>query len=227
ARGALTAIEGFTARRIDVIPNAVDAERFAPGVAVGRAGARRELGLPPQAPIVGSVGRFDPVKNQRVLVQLLALLRRRFPDLLLVLVGDGPDRLALERLAQELGVGDALRVFGLQRRVERILPALDVFALPSRSEGIPLALLEAMAAGVPVVAAAVGGVSEAVHCGSEAGLVEGSPDDPACFRVAVGHLLLGRAQAAPLAANAMRRVRDEFGIEAICRRYRDILAGGV
>src|SRR5262249_5792952 len=83
ARGALTAIEGFTARRIDVTPNAVDAERFAPGVAVGRAGARRELGLPPQAPIVGSVGRFDPVKNQRVLVQLLALLRRRFPDLLL------------------------------------------------------------------------------------------------------------------------------------------------
>ena len=231
AQRVLAAVEGFSRRDVAVVPNAIDVARFASGASRGRGAARTRLGLPPQAPILGSVGRLDPVKNSRLLVRLIALLRRRFPEALLVLVGEGPERAALAALAQQLGVADAVHLLGLQRDIERILPAFDVFALPSRSEGIPLSLLEAMAARVPVVASAVGGIPEAARGGEEALLIDGVPSDDddyaQRFTAAAERLLLEPATASRLVENAARRVRSEFAIEAVCERYRDILAAVV
>jgi glycosyltransferase involved in cell wall biosynthesis len=228
---ALGALEGFAGRDIAVVPNAIDVARVAAGAPGGRDAARRRFGLPLHAPILGTVGRLDPVKNHRLLVHVVARLRRRLPNALLVLVGDGPERTALETLVRERSAGDAVRLLGVQRDVERILPAFDVFALSSLSEGIPLSLLEAMAAGVPVVATAVGGIPEAARAGEDALLVDGTPSEEADyverFATAVEHLLRNPASARRLAESAAQRVRQEFDLDVVYQRYRDILAAAV
>jgi glycosyltransferase involved in cell wall biosynthesis len=112
-------------------------------------------------PIVGSLGRLTDQKGYDALVRALPAL----PDATLVLVGDGPERPALEALAAELGVADRLHVTGWTDDARRHLPAFDVFALPSRWEGMPLVILEAMHAGLPVVASDVGSVAESVRDG--------------------------------------------------------------
>jgi glycosyltransferase involved in cell wall biosynthesis len=220
-------LEGFQGYAVAVVPNAVDVERFTPAPAGGRESARRRLGLSLSAPILASVGRLVAVKNQVALVRVVARLRRRFADAALVLIGDGDEATTLAAVARDLGVGDAVHFVGTRRDVEELLPAFDVFCLPSVSEGIPLSLLEAMAAGVPVVAAATGGIPEAARAGEDALLVDGQPtgDDYADrFAAAVERLLLDRDCAQRLAASARRRVCDEFTIDSICRRYRDLLA---
>jgi glycosyltransferase involved in cell wall biosynthesis len=134
-------------------------------------------------PILGSIGRLDRQKGYDVLLVALA----RLPDARLVLVGDGPERNALERLAGELGVRPRVHFAGRRADARDQLSAFDVFVLPSRFEGFPLAILEAMLAGVPVVATSVGSVAEAVLDGVTGSLV--APDDPGALTDALGRLL--------------------------------------
>jgi glycosyltransferase involved in cell wall biosynthesis len=219
--------EGFARQDIALVPNAVDSARFARPLPEARDTARHRLGVPPHAPILGSVGRLEPVKNHVALVYVIAHLRRRLPDALLVIAGEGPQRRPLEVLARQLGVADAVRLVGARRDVEELLPAFDVFALPSLCEGIPLALLEAMAAGIPVVAAATGGIPEAARAEQDALLVDGEPIGESYverFTAAVERLLIDPACGRRLTESARLRVHSEFDIETVCRRYREILA---
>jgi glycosyltransferase involved in cell wall biosynthesis len=227
ARG-LAAAERFDRHDIAVVPNAIDLELFSADQPGAREAARRSLGLPLTAPILGSVGRLQAVKNHGALIRIIARLRRQQPDAMLVVIGEGEHRSALEALARDVGVADAVRLVGMRRDVAQLLPAFDVFCLTSLSEGIPLSLLEAMAAGVPVVAAATGGIPEAAGSGTDALLVDGDPagdDYVERFASAVDGVLLDRAGAQRRAASARQRVRSEFSIDAACRRYREILAG--
>jgi glycosyltransferase involved in cell wall biosynthesis len=232
----LKEIEGFAGRDITVIRNGVDGGAWAAAARDGRASARARVGLPSQAVILGSVGRLHAVKNHQMLIEVIAELRRRVPAAALVLVGDGPERAALAALAQERGVADAVRFLGWRRDVDRILPAFDLFCLSSLSEGIPLTLLEAMAARVPIVAMAAGGVPEAVRHDVEALLIDGvtaagagrSTTEAAAaqrFATAVERLLGDAALRDRLTERAAARVRDEFNLAAACERYRDLLAG--
>jgi len=141
---------------VNVIPPGIDTERFTPG---NKSLARQRLGLSEHWRIIGSVGRLHPVKGQRFLVEAI----RRLPDdVHAVFVGDGPTRHELEQLVQELSLGARVHFIGHRDDLDRIYPAFDIFCLPSLSEGLPRALLEAQASGIPAVATNVGGVPEAV-----------------------------------------------------------------
>jgi glycosyltransferase involved in cell wall biosynthesis len=177
------------------VPNGV------PDLAAARSagGRRRWPGF-----VVGAVGRLHPQKGLDVLVRAVALV----PEVRLVLVGDGPQRVELERLAGELGIRSRLTVTGWTDQPRAYLPSFDVVALPSRFEGLPLALLEAMLAGRAVIATGVGSVPDAVWDGKTGLLVP--VDDAAALAAALRRLLRDVTLRARLGAAA----RD-----LVCRRY--------
>lgn len=161
-RGWLIRDVAVPARKVVTIHNGVDTVRFAPG---DRAAARRALALPPDVPMVGTVGRLDPVKDHATLVRAFAAVAQRMPAAVLVIVGDGPCRRDLEQLVAELGLGPRVRLLGECKDVPVTLDAMDVFVLPSFAEGISNTLLEAMAMALPVVVTRVGGNPELVEDG--------------------------------------------------------------
>jgi glycosyltransferase involved in cell wall biosynthesis len=173
--------DGYDARRIAVIPNAVDLARFERNGE--RTDVRRELGLPPNAPLVGVVGRVKQLKGIEDFLSAAAIVGRRFPAAHFVIIGEGLElqdgvvvqddvyRQKLDRQVVELGLQDRVTFTGFRADVDRILPELSVSVLPSLSEGLSNALLESLAAGVPVVATRVGGTAEVVRDGENGLLV--------------------------------------------------------
>jgi glycosyltransferase involved in cell wall biosynthesis len=157
-------IVGLPSHSIDSVPNGVPAMRIEP------AGRPRPTAAP--ASVIGSLGRLTDQKGYERLVRALPQL----PEAILVLVGDGPERETLQGLAADLGVAQRLRITGWTSDARGYLPTFDIFALPSSWEGMPLSILEAMHAGLPVVASEVGSVAEAVSDG-ETGYVIGAGDD--------------------------------------------------
>jgi glycosyltransferase involved in cell wall biosynthesis len=167
--------DGYDARRIAVIPNAVDLARFERNVE--RTDVRQELGLPAEALLVGVVGRVQPLKGIEDFLRAAAIVGRRFPAAHFVIIGEGYQlqdgavvrdeayRQKLDRLVADLGLQDRVTFTGFRSDVHRILPELSVSVLPSLSEGLSNALLESLAAGVPVVATRVGGTAEVVRDG--------------------------------------------------------------
>jgi len=169
---------GIPASRIHQIDNAIE-----PPQAVGEpAGAlRRELGLPEHAYVFGAVARLAPEKNLDLLLDAFAAMDDHASVLLLV--GDGPDRAALEAQAQRLGLGERVRFAGQRDDMARVYPALDCLVLSSRTEGMPLVVLEAMACGVPVIATAVGDVPRLLAASPRSRVVP--PGDPAALGAAL------------------------------------------
>lgn len=152
--------EGFPARCVDVIYNGIDAgERPTPA---DRNDARASLGLPPDAFVIGTAGRLDPVKNLPALLRAHALMVGKMPRTRTVIIGDGPERGPLEALASELGVADTVVFAGYRSDVRAMMSAFDVYVNCSVYEGVSLTILEAMAAGLPVIATPVGGNPEVV-----------------------------------------------------------------
>jgi sugar transferase (PEP-CTERM/EpsH1 system associated) len=211
-------------RKVHVVPNGIDVARFDRDGDRGE--LRRSLGLPAEAPIIGTVGRLDEVKRQDRLIRAFAQVRRGWPEARLLLVGDGPSRDELRTLTEGLGLGDCVHFAGYQPRPERYLHAMDVFALTSRSEGMPLAVLEAWAAGVPVVASRVGGLPELIDDGRTGRLIE--PGDEAAWSEALAALLADPQAASRLGQEGRRHVRARFGVRAMAtnyeRHYRELLA---
>jgi glycosyltransferase involved in cell wall biosynthesis len=201
--------------KLTVVPNGIDTARF---LAPPDAQLRRSLGIPEGAPVVGTIGRLCEVKRQDVLLKAFATLRRGVPDAHLILVGEGPLRGELERLARELGVARVTHLAGYQSQPERFLPLMNVFALTSRSEGMPLAVLEAWAAGVPVVASAVGGLPELIEQ-DRTGLLFPALDEDA-LAAAVGRLLLDRASAAAMGTRGREWVQSQYTLDRMAQRYR-------
>ncbi|MCS7467944.1 glycosyltransferase [Stieleria sp. ICT_E10.1] len=153
--------EGFPQDKVHVIRNGVDCERFEPNEAHRRE-VREELQLDPETQLVGIVAALRSEKNHSLLVRAAARLRDRHPQLHWVVVGDGPERGAIERLAKELQVADRVHLLGTRHDTPRLLSALDVFTLCSLNEASPVSILEAFACEVPVVASDVGSVGETV-----------------------------------------------------------------
>ena len=196
--------------RIELVPPGVDHAFFSPG---NRAGARRALGLPTDAPVLLFVGRVQPLKGLQVAIETLADVRRRWSDAVLVVVG-GPSGLegdgelaACSALARALGVSDAMRWVDPQphHMLSTYYRSADVVLVPSRSESFGLVVLEAAACGVPVVAAAVGGLTSIVVDGETGFLVEGR--DPRDHAAAVTRILSDPVAAATLGARAARHAR--------------------
>lgn len=152
-----------------------------------RAEARRVLGLADDAPVVGTVANFTPKKDQRCLLVAARRLASSHPGLRLVLVGSGPLEEDLRSQVRRDDLSAQVVFTGSRDDVQRLLPAFDVFALSSLHEGLPISLLEAMAAGVPTVATRVGGIPEAMTDGREGVLV--APQDVDALAEAIGRLL--------------------------------------
>ncbi|WP_076344162.1 glycosyltransferase [Paludisphaera borealis] len=157
-------------RKIRLIFNGIDMARFREPCVPDA--VRSELGISPESPVIGTVGRLSEIKRQDVLIQAFARIRQRVPSAHLILVGDGPLRQSLGELAVALGLGDGVHFVGFRPHSAPYLRAMDVFALTSRSEGMPQAVLEAQIVGVPVVVNRVGGLPELIDHGRTGLLVE-------------------------------------------------------
>lgn len=194
---------GFRKDRIHTIRNAL----VEPREPLPRREARAALGLPADARIVGWVGRFGAEKGPDLFIEALAALG---PDVLGVMIGDGPERAPTAALAKSRGADDRLRLTGAIDGADRYLLAFDALTLSSRTEGTPMILLEAMAAGVPVVTTAVGGVPDVVGPG-EAMLV--APGDAGALADAIRAVLDAPAEAEARARRAHQRLEQEFAVE--------------
>jgi glycosyltransferase involved in cell wall biosynthesis len=219
----LAEAEGLPRHKTVVIENGVDPDLGS--TAPARQAARALLGLPGDAPILGTVGRLAAQKGQSDLVRALPAIRAAIPGARLVIAGDGPLRGALEEEARRAGVQDAVRFLGHRGDVPVILSALDLFVLPSLWEGLPLALLEAMSMSLPVVATRAVGIEETVSDGVE-GLLVPCRDPDALARAAARvlgdrHLALGFGMA------GRRRVVERHSLAAVADRidalYRRVL----
>lgn len=217
ARAVVIEIERVDPARVITILNGVDTEEYRPGGDPGAARAR--LGAPPCGYHVGCVARLSAEKDHATLLAAFARLRSRRAGAHLTLVGDGPLRQDLEREAARLGVAGAVTFAGTRPDVAALLPAFDVFALASRSEGISLTLIEAAAVGIPLVATRVGGNAEILGEG-EAGLLvpPGEPDALAAALEAVA----ARPDRAELGRRGRARVVARFGADSMARAYGEL-----
>jgi glycosyltransferase involved in cell wall biosynthesis len=188
---------------VEIITHGIDTGSLRPAGDEGRRAAREALGLDPDAPVIGTVGNFTVKKDQATLLTAAARLVDEHPGLRVVLVGSGPLEAELRAQAQGLGIGDATVFAGSRDDVFALLPAFDLFALSSRFEGLPIALLEAMACGVAPVVTRVGGVPEVVTDGRDGVLVD--PGDAGELATALGKLLADPTRRQELATGAAER----------------------
>jgi len=199
------------------VPNGIRVQAFESANPELRAALAVELGLEADARIIGSVGRLTPVKDQALLLRAFVPVLAAEPRAALAVVGDGPLRAELEALASEYGIAARTRFLGDRSDVAKILPGFELFALSSRSEGYSIALLEACASALPIVATRVGGNEEIVHDGITGRLV-GAGDEQA-FALALKQLL----NDPPLAQTMGRRGRawayEQASVEAMALRY--------
>lgn len=201
---------GVSPERLHLIRNAwVANEPF-----LSRADARARLGVPESAPLVGFVGRLSAEKGADVLLDAVALLGPAAP--MVAFIGDGPQAGALAVRSTAAGLESHVRWCGRIARAAPLLRAFDVVALSSRTEGTPMVLLEAMAAGVPVVASRVGGVPDVV---SEKEAVLVAPEDPEALAQALRGALAEAGASAARAEAARDRVDREFAITPWLARY--------
>ncbi|MBN1993495.1 MAG: glycosyltransferase [Anaerolineae bacterium] len=209
---------GLPAEKVVVIPNGIELN---PAPPPARAAARQSLGLPLESLVVGAVSRFAPVKGLDVLLRALV----QVPHARLVVVGDGPERANLTQLAGDLGITQQVHWAGYRADVPHLLPAFDLFVQPSWHEGLPNTILEAMAAGLPVVATAVGGTPEVVVDGVTGLIVP--PGDPMALAGAIHHLLVDTNLRGQMGRAGQSRVQQHFDIQQNVERteslYKELL----
>jgi glycosyltransferase involved in cell wall biosynthesis len=209
---------GVAAERIEVVHNAIRPDWGARNPE-NAARLRAELNIAPHRPVILSVGRLSREKDHATLLEAISLLPKRFAARL-VIVGEGPERPRIEERIASLGIGSAVTFTGQKPSAEPYYGIANVAVLSSLSEGSPNALLEAMAAGVPVVATDVGGVPEIATHGDTALLVQ--PGDPGELAESMGRLIREPRLASRLAARARQIVQERFAPEQRTRRLVEI-----
>ncbi len=201
------------------IHNGVDVARFESQTSLTRA----DVGVPYGVPVIGTVCRLnEPVKGLTNLLHAFSLLLKEpgMDRCLLLLVGDGRSRDRLEDLAMTIGISKHVLFAGMRRDVDKILPLIDLFVVPSQYEGFGIAIIEAMAAGRPVVATAVGGIPEIVVQGETGLLVP--PCDVAGLAHAMWHVLSHSEIAVSYGTAGLRRVRERFSIQLAVKRHEEL-----
>lgn len=215
-RAQLVRDNGLDPDRVESVPTGIDAAHYA---SIAKRDARAALGLPADVPLVGIVATLRSWKGHRFLVDALPRLERR--DARLLIVGDGPQREALERQVAAQRLGERVTFAGQQDDVAPWLAALDVFALPSYSnEGVPQALLQAMFAGVPCVTTNAGAIPEIAREGDTATIV--AKEDPVALAAGVDRLLAHPELAAAQAARARACVSSRYTLEVMLDRMEQV-----
>jgi glycosyltransferase involved in cell wall biosynthesis len=206
-------------KKLTVITNGIDLSIVAnarENRAELRQSKRQELGLPEDAILLGTVGRLNEVKRQELLIQATT----RIPDVHLVLVGDGPERGKLEQITTELNLSNRVHFIGFQSQPESWLAAVDVFALSSRLEALPLALLEAMAAELPVVSTNVGGVAEVIQDGVSGYLVSNGDVEQLTCRIA--ELVADPVQRKQFGQVGRKIVEERYSLDRMYSEYQKL-----
>jgi len=207
--------------RVSVVHNGVRVPATDEGVEM-RACWRSEWGLGPSDVLIGTVAVFRPVKDLLTLLEAMALVAKDAPQARLVLMGAGPQKEELEAAVERLGLKSIVHFPGFRRDATQLLPALDVFVLSSVSEGISLALLEAMAANVPAVATSVGGNVEILNdpgCG-----ILVPPRSPRDLADAILALVNDRSRRYEIGAGGRRRVEEAFSLRRMIGAYESLYA---
>lgn len=212
----LASVVGFPESRITVLPNGVDNRRFH-GARRGRQSVRDSMGFGGDDIAVGTVGRLVPVKNQRLLIDAFSRLPGPPSRRKLVVVGDGPLENALRAHAENAGCADRVRFPGRRSDIPEVMAAMDIFALPSLSEGMSNTILEAMSSRLPVIATAVGGNPELVVDGVTGMLVP--TDDADAMARALAVLVQDAAKRKAMGDKGRERVLREFSLDAMVRNY--------
>ncbi|MGA3129044.1 MAG: glycosyltransferase, partial [Candidatus Korobacteraceae bacterium] len=205
---------GISRRKLRVIPGGVDLSPCA----ISREEARRMLGIPLDGLVAVTVARLSPEKNHSMLLRAFARVQKKL-DSRLLLVGDGPERSAIETEIARLSLQRSVTLLGVRSDIPEILAASDVFLLSSTREALPLAVLEAMAAGLPVVATNVGDLPMIVKEGVTGLLV--NPDDERAFANALFELLSDANRAKELGSRG-RKLAEGFSVEAMVRAYESL-----
>jgi glycosyltransferase involved in cell wall biosynthesis len=207
--------EGFPTDKVNVIYNGIDVGPLPD--AAERARVRQQLGVDERTIVIGTVARLDPVKDLQTLVRAVGAPQAHRPVMLLV-IGDGPERARIEATATEAGVATSVRFLGHRDDARDVLAGCDVYANSSISEGISLTILEAMAAGLPVIATQVGGTPEIVDasCGR---LVPAR--DPESLAATLSELAVNASLRSTLGRAARARVEQQFTLDRMIAEYRD------
>jgi glycosyltransferase involved in cell wall biosynthesis len=206
--------------KVDVVPLGLELERFI-SASQHRGSLRQELGIGQDAFLVGVVGRLVPIKGYDVLLHAVRMISTLVADrLMVVIVGDGPLRETLKVEAKRLGIDHLIRFLGWRRDVDRVYADLDVFVQSSFNEGTPVSLIEAMAAGTPVVATRVGGVPDVVDDGRSGLLV--APKDPAALAQAILTLWRAPDLRRHMGERARRDVYPRYAIDRLVARLEEL-----
>ena len=206
-------------RKLLVIANGIELGRFHPDPAA-RDRVRRELGIGEGAWVIGTVGRVAAEKNQALLLRAAAPLLG--PQVRLIVAGDGPLLPSLQELVRSLRITEVAHLLGARRDVPAVLNAMDVLAMSSDTEGLPLVVLEAMATGLPVVSTSVGGIPNVIEEGQTGFLVPAG--DEAALRDRLARLAADRALARTLGARAREVSVARYSAERMQRDYLELYA---
>jgi glycosyltransferase involved in cell wall biosynthesis len=202
---------------IRIIPNGVDGARFKlenPGQKI-----KQELGMKPEDPLITTIGTLSPVKNQAMLIKAVAQVVSVYPKLRLIVVGEGPLMKELVALQEEMGLKSQCRFLGLRKDIPEILAETDIFVSTSLWEGLPLSILEAMAAGKPVVATAVPGILEVLEEGSGLLIPLDSQEDLA---QTLKMLIEEPEQRKVLGEKAQERVSQHYSLEGYVLNWQSL-----
>jgi glycosyltransferase involved in cell wall biosynthesis len=211
--------ERLPAAKVRIIPNGIDVDRFFPRrVDESR---RREVGLRPGAPVVGIVARLRSEKNIELFLDVATKIRREIPTAQFLIVGDGPDRAALEERSRALGLADCVRFVGNRIDVPELLALMNVFVLTSHIEASPVSILEAFAMGKPVVATRVGSVAEAVRDGENGYLAPAGDGDAIAVRTV--ELLQNPAKAATMGMAGREFVVQQASVDVMVSGYEHLI----
>ena len=201
--------------KLATIPNGIDLQPIRSDASQ----LRQELGIAPGTPVIGTAGRLTHQKGMEFLVQAAEILRPRFPDFRVLIVGEGKgnEQAELQEMVDRAGLQDHVHLLGLRMDIPDLLALFDIYALPSRWEGLPMAILEAMAAGLPIVGSAVGGVPTAVREGVNGFLVE--PEDAASLAGSLERLLNDPHLRRRMGEAGRKRYEASFTARQMTRRY--------
>ncbi len=213
--------EGTSPNHLTVIENGIEPFRSTPNRQAARKKILHQIGLKDAALLTLTVGRLTVQKGHTYLLDAIAALAPRHPHIHFVFAGDGPLRAELEDKARNLRISDRVTFLGIRADVEELLFASDIFVQPSLWEGLSIALLEALMAGLPVVATRVEGVVDVVENGESALLVP--PKDPQSLADALGTLLNDGGLRARLSTQGKMRVKDRYSIETMCTSYEKLI----
>ncbi len=224
-RGKAVTQEGIRPERVVVIPNGITPPPAGDYPETAKRSAREQLGVPADGLLALTVGRLTIQKGQVYLLRAIPRVLESFPNVVFALVGDGPLRAELEAEARQLGIERAVRFLGTRADVPELLHLADLFILPSISEGMPVALLEAMMVGLPVVASRVEGVDEIIQDGQNGFSVP--PGDAEALSQALVRLLGDAELRRRLGAQGKAFVEKRFTIDQMCRRYLELFQSGM